>query len=216
MIHIIIIIGIISYKYYYYYYYYIFYILLLLLPLLFLLFSEARIQTRHWRCKHHKKKQIFKKLKNDSCATDANKVIQLKITVMIISWSWWSRIFGYISKSLWASQSAWKARSHDRFWSATPIITMKTMKPTTHHVREFEKHETKSKNTTKAACDGIKIYMKCWWTAREQSVAAVELEQCNAESISSATCQTRQCCCSSRLAPHLTPSTFRSRQTQLK
>jgi hypothetical protein len=27
-------------------------------------------------------------------------VIQLKITVMIISWSWWSRIFGYISKSL--------------------------------------------------------------------------------------------------------------------
>ena len=66
---------------------FIFYILLLLLPLLFLLFSEARIQTRHWRCKHHKKKQILKKLKNVSCATDANKVNQLKITVMIISWS---------------------------------------------------------------------------------------------------------------------------------
>jgi hypothetical protein len=49
--------------------------------------AATRIQTRHWRCKHHKKKQIFKKLKNDSCATDANKVIQLKITVMIISWS---------------------------------------------------------------------------------------------------------------------------------
>ena len=61
--------------------------ILLLLLLLFLLFSEARIQTRHWRCKHHKKKQILKKLKNDSCATDANKVIQLKITVMIINWS---------------------------------------------------------------------------------------------------------------------------------
>jgi hypothetical protein len=49
--------------------------------------AATRIQTRHWRYKHHKKKQIFKKLKNDSCATDANKVIQLKITVMIISWS---------------------------------------------------------------------------------------------------------------------------------
>jgi hypothetical protein len=51
------------------------------------MFAAARIQTRHWRYKHHKKKQIFKKLKNNSCATDATKVIQLKITVMIISWS---------------------------------------------------------------------------------------------------------------------------------
>jgi hypothetical protein len=39
---------------------------------------------------------------------------------------------------------------------------MKTMKPTTHHVREDEKNETKRKYNTKAACDGIKIYMKCW------------------------------------------------------
>jgi hypothetical protein len=31
------------------------------------------------------------------------------------------------------------------------------MKPTTHHVRENEKHETKRKKNTKAACDGIKI-----------------------------------------------------------
>ena len=34
---------------------------------------------------------------------------------------------------------------------------MKIMKPTTHHVREDEKNETKRKNNTKAACDGIKI-----------------------------------------------------------
>jgi len=33
---------------------------------------------------------------------------------------------------------------------------MKTMNPTTHHVREDEKHETKRKNNTKAAYDGIK------------------------------------------------------------
>jgi hypothetical protein len=33
---------------------------------------------------------------------------------------------------------------------------MKTMKPTTHHVRENEKHKTKRKNNTKAACNGIK------------------------------------------------------------
>jgi hypothetical protein len=37
----------------------------------------------------------------------------------------------------------------------TTMITMKTMKPTTHHVREDEKHETKRKNNTKAACDEI-------------------------------------------------------------
>ena len=32
---------------------------------------------------------------------------------------------------------------------------MKIMKPTTHHVREDETNETKRKNNTKAACDGI-------------------------------------------------------------
>ena len=38
------------------------------------------------------------------------------------------------------------------------------MKPTTHHVREDEKNETKRKNNTKAACDGIKTT----WNAGEQ------------------------------------------------
>jgi hypothetical protein len=41
---------------------------------------------------------------------------------------------------------------------------MKTMKPTTHHVREDEKNETKRKNNTKAASDVIKII----WNAGEQ------------------------------------------------
>jgi hypothetical protein len=36
------------------------------------------------------------------------------------------------------------------------IIIMKIMKPTTHHVRENEKHETKRKNNTKAACNEIR------------------------------------------------------------
>ena len=45
-----------------------------------------------------KRNKSSKKMKNDRCATDANKVIQLKITIMIISWSCLSRIFGYISK----------------------------------------------------------------------------------------------------------------------
>ena len=38
------------------------------------------------------------------------------------------------------------------------------MKPTTHHVRKIEAHETKRKHNTKAACDGIKII----WNAGEQ------------------------------------------------
>jgi hypothetical protein len=61
---------------------------------------------------------------------------------------------------------------------------MKIMKPTMHHVREDEKHETKRKNNTKAACDGIKIIQNAGEKQETNPQLQLLFKQCNAENIS--------------------------------